>query len=110
MGFVACCGSSGDRFCDWLWVVGFNVILCLVIVVAVVGGVRFLWPIVWVCWVFVASCAGGFVGFFVVERKREDVRNKLINKLTMFDLDVKNKRIYVGRVMKWCVKKDKVNF
>ena len=68
MGFVASCGSSGDRFCgnrfcDRLWVVGFNVILCLVVVVAVASGVRFLWPIVWVCRVFVASCAGGFVGF-----------------------------------------------
>ena len=68
MGFVACCGSSGDRFCgnrfcDRLWVAGFNVVLCLVVVVAVAGGVRFLWPIVWVCWVFVASCVGGFVGF-----------------------------------------------
>ena len=81
-----------------MWVAGFNVILCLVVVVAVAGGVRFLRLIVWVCWVF------------VVERKREDVRKKLINKLTMLGLDVKNKRIDVGKVMKLCVKIDKVSF
>ena len=38
------------------------------------------------------------------------MRNKLINKLTMFGLDVRNKRIDEGRVMKWYVKIDKVSF
>ena len=50
-----------------MWVAWFNVVLC--IVVAVVGGVGFLWPIAWVCWVFVA------------EKKREEVRKKLIKKM-----------------------------
>ena len=67
-----------------------------------------------------ANCMGllGFCGqlcgwvrwVFVVERKREDVRRKLINKLTMLGLDVKNKRINVGKVMKLCAKIDKVSF
>ena len=47
------------------------------VVVAMVGAVEFVWPIVWVCWVFVASCVGGFMGGFC---GRKEVRKKLINK------------------------------
>ena len=39
------------------------------IAVPVAGGVEFVWSIVWVCWVFVASSVGGFVGGFVAEGK-----------------------------------------
>ena len=54
MGFMADYGLLG--FYGRLWVTGFNVVLCLVVVVAVADGVGFLWPIVWVgLLVFVAK-------------------------------------------------------
>ena len=42
----------------------------------------------WWCWVFVADCMGGFVGFC----GKEEVRKKLVKNWTMFGLDVKKIR------------------
>ena len=47
MSFVASYECGDDGFCSQLWVVGFNVVLCLVVVMAVAGGVGLLWSIVW---------------------------------------------------------------
>ena len=64
MSFVASCGCGDDGFYGRLWVTGFNVVLCLVVVVVVADGVRFLWSIVWV----------GLLGFC----GKEEVRKKLV--------------------------------
>lgn len=66
MTFVTGCGCGGDEFCGQLWVAEFNVALCLVVVVAMIDGAGFLWPIAWV----------GLLGFC----DKEEVRKKLINK------------------------------
>ena len=56
MSFVASCGCGDDGFCGQLWVAGFNVNLCLVVVVAMADGVGFCGRLYgWVCWVFVAK-------------------------------------------------------
>ena len=45
---------------------------------------------------------------FVCERERE--REKWIKKWIVFRCDVKNRTVYVGWIVKWVVKIDKVVF
>ena len=51
-------------------------VLYVVVVVAVAGVIEFMWPIVWVCWVFMASCVGGFMGGFLQQEGSEKEINK----------------------------------